>query len=641
MSTRQSDIASTTLFSRRWPIGVEFLPNGQAHFRVWAPKRQNCELVLAHASTAQDAIKFEMERESLGYFSLTVPEAKPGMRYGFRLDSDRRVLPDPASRFQPEGPARLSQIVDPQKFVWTDQQWPGIRPSGQVIYELHLGTFTPEGTWAAAEQQLMELAKIGITTIEIMPVAEFHGQFGWGYDGVLLFAPSHLYGSPDDFRKFVNRAHAAGLGVILDVVYNHFGICDNYLYEFSDDYRSTRYENEWADAINFDGPNSAPVREFFVANARYWIEEFHIDGYRFDAIQSIYDNSSRHILAEISEAARQAAGKKSIFLSAENELQDVHTAKPEQEGGRGMDAMWNDDFHHTARVRATGRNPAYYSDYFGSPQEFMTALKHGFIYQGQRSGWQKKSRGTPTRGLTANHFICFLQNHDQVANSANGERLNRQTSAGTFRALTALWLLSPQTPLIFQGQEFAASTPFLYFADYDGELGEAVTSGRGKFLSQFPTLASPEAQLRLSDPTRLETFTRCKLDFSERDSHAEVYALHRDLLKLRHQDAIFRRQRADLLEGAVINDNCFIIRHFNDEDGDDRLLIFNFGCDLKYTTAPQPLLAPPANHRWAALWNSENIRYGGGGECPLNVDEGWFFPGESAVVMRAESSLQG
>jgi maltooligosyltrehalose trehalohydrolase len=634
-------IPQSLVASRRFPAGAERLSNGQFHFRVWAPKRRQCELVLVSDGNIEAGQTLNMIRDAEGYFSLGTPVAKTGMRYGFRLEGDQRVLPDPVSRFQPDGPAMLSQLVDPSTFSWNDQRWQGVSRRGQVIYEMHIGTFTPEGTWEAAARELDELARLGVTIVEVMPVAEFHGQFGWGYDGVLLFAPSHLYGLPDDFRRFVDRAHTVGLGVILDVVYNHFGICDNYLYEFSDDYRSKRYDNEWADAINFDGDHCIPVREFFTTNARYWIEEFHLDGYRFDAIQAVHDQSPAHILADISAAARQAAANRSIFLSAENELQDVRTVKSNDPDGLGMDAMWNDDFHHMARVRATGRNPAYYSDYSGSPQEFITTLKHGFIYQGQRSGWQGKRRGTPTRGLAAQNFICFLQNHDQVANSIQGERLHELTSPGRFRALTALWLLAPQTPLVFQGQEFAASAPFLYFADYDGELGEAVTQGRAKFFSQFPALASPEVQACLPDPTGRKSFQRSKLDLSERRSHAAEYALHIDLLRLRREDSVFRQQCSDLIDAAVINADCLIVRYFGEKDGDDRLVIANFGCDFKYPTAPQPLLAPPMNRRWSVLWNSENRRYGGRGECPVEVDEAWFFPGESAIVLRAQFDLAG
>ena len=306
---------------------------------------------------------------------------------------------------------------------------------GQIIYEMHVGTFTPEGTWAAAARQLRELSRTGISVIEMMPIADFPGEFGWGYDGVDLFAPCRLYGTPDDLRAFVDTAHSLGMGVILDVVYNHFGPDGNYLTVFSDAYFTRRHKTDWGTPINFDGPDSGPVREFFITNARYWIEEFHFDGFRFDATQSIFDESEEHILAAIGKAARAAAGKRSIFLVAENEPQETKLIRPRREGGYGLDGLWNDDLHHSAIVALTGKHPAYYTDYRGTPQEFISAVKHGFLYQGQRYSWQKQRRGTPGRGLAPEAFVGFIENHDQVANSAAGERVRLTTSPGRYRAL--------------------------------------------------------------------------------------------------------------------------------------------------------------------------------------------------------------
>ena len=305
------------------------------------------------------------------------------MLYRFRLDGENSY-PDPASRFQPEGPHGPSQIVDPAAFGWTDRDWCGIHIEGQVIYEMHVGTFTRQGTWEAAARELETLSASGVTVLEIMPVADFTGSFGWGYDGVNLYAPTRLYGIPDDFRRFVDRAHSTGLAVILDVVYNHFGSDGAYFTEFSDDYFTDRYENEWGRPINFDGKNSAPVREFIIANAGYWIDEFHIDGLRLDATQQIFDATSPHVLAEITRRAREAAHERSIIIVAENEPQHVKLIRPVEQGGYGMDALWNDDFHHTAVVAMTGRNEAYYTDYRGTPQEFVSAVKWGYLYQGQR-----------------------------------------------------------------------------------------------------------------------------------------------------------------------------------------------------------------------------------------------------------------
>jgi maltooligosyltrehalose trehalohydrolase len=575
------------------------------------------------------------EDEADGYFSALVPEAAAGMCYGFRLDGGPGVLPDPASRFQPLGPTGPSQIVDPSTFRWSDSGWKGLTIHGQVLYEMHLGTFTSEGTWQAAQERLPDLVDLGITVVEIMPVADFPGNVGWSYDGVCFFAPTRHYGRPDDFRRFVDRAHALGLGVILDVVYNHFGTVDCTVCEFSDDYNSRRYKNDWGSPVNFDGERSGPVREFFLANVRCWIEEFHLDGYRFDATQSIFDASDVHILTEMQQEARRAAGERSLILLAENEPQDVRLLRPVAEGGHGLDAACNDDFHHTARVRLTGLTEAYYEDYTGSVDELRSALLGGFLFQGQMSLHQNKRRGTPAHGLPATAFIHFLQNHDQIANTGPGRRIHELTSPARLRAMTALWLLSPQTPMIFQGQEFCASSPFLYFADFSGKDAEAVAKGRLKFLSQFPSLATEEARRAVPDPADVTTLQRSRLDWSERESHAEWLALHRDLLKLRRDDPIFARQRADLMEAAALGVDCLAVRYFADAGSasSDRLVIVNFGRQLNYWPCPQPLLAPPVGRSWKLIWSSEEVCYGGRGVPAIETDHGWHIPAEAAVVL--------
>jgi maltooligosyltrehalose trehalohydrolase len=548
------------------------------------------------------------------------------------------VLPDPASRFQPWGPTGPSQVIDPHAFAWIDSQWKGISIAGQVLYEMHVGTITPEGTWRAAEERLADLVDLGITVVELMPVAEFSGAFGWGYDGVCLFAPTCNYGSPDDFRRFVDRAHAMGLGVILDVVYNHFGTIDCSVWEFSDDYGSSRYKNEWGSPINFDGERSGPVREFFLDNARYWIKEFHLDGFRFDATQSIFDASERHILTETQQAARETAGKRDIILLAENEPQDVRLLRSVEEGGHGLDAAFNDDFHHTARVRLTGLTEAYYEDYTGSVDELRSAILDGYLFQGQMYRHQSKRRGTPTRGLPATAFVHFLQNHDQVANTGPGRRIHELTSPGRLRAMTALWLLSPQTPLIFQGQEFCASTPFLYFGDFKRKDAEAVAAGRVQFLSQFASLATEEGRSSLPDPASHSTLERSRLDWSERERHREWYDLHRDLLRLRRDEPAFASQRTDLIEVVALGSDCLALRYFDESavGNSDRLLLVNFGRQLHYWPCPQPALAPPSGQHWEILWSTESVKYGGISTPPVETDTGWHIPAEAAVVLAAE-----
>ena len=613
-------------FRRTYPIGAELDPAGRVHFRVWAPRVHQAAVEWGAPGKTPRVVS--LENEGNGYFSGAVAGARAGDRYRIKLAHGS--FPDPASRFQPDGPHGASAIVDAAAFAWTDQEWRGRAVEELVIYELHLGTFTREGTWRAAVEQLPELARLGITMIEVMPIAEFPGKFGWGYDGVDLFAPSRLYGTPDDARAFINRAHELGLAVILDVVYNHLGPDGNYLREFSADYFSRRYANEWGEPLNFDDGNCAPVREFFVTNARYWIEEFHFDGLRFDATQQMYDASATHVLAEIADAARKAAGPRRIFLVAENETQHAQLVRPRASGGHGFDAIWNDDFHHSAIVAATGRAEAYYSGFRGVAQEFVSATKHGFLYQGQWYQWQKQRRGRTAFDLGPRSFVTFLQNHDQVANSLRGLRLHQTTSPAKFRALTALLLLSPQIPMLFQGQEFAASAPFLYFADHGGDLGRAVRDGRRKFLQQFPTIACPESAAAFAEPGEPATFQRSQLDHAERETHATAWQLHADLLRVRRDDPVLRAcQRID---GAVLGERAFVLRFFA-ADGADRILIVNLGADVWFQPAPEPLLAPVDGHGWRILWSSEAAVYGGGGTPPLETTSNWIIPGEAAVLL--------
>ncbi len=613
--------------SRRYPSGVEVLPGDRVHARVWAPKRHRVSMVIE-----TDGRSVDLAAEGDGYFSALVEGVPVGSLYRFRLDDGETLYPDPVSRFQPDGPDGPSQVVDPARFGWSDQGWTGRTIKGQVIYEMHIGTFTPEGTWDAAMRELPRLVELGVTVLELMPVAEFPGKFGWGYDGVDLFAPTRLYGTPDDMRRFVDRAHGLGFAVILDVVYNHLGPSGNYLKEFADAYFTDRYKNEWGEAVNFDGPDAGPVRDFFLANARYWIDEFHLDGLRLDATQQVFDSGKPHILQEISRTVRRAARGRDAILIGENEPQHATMVRPVEEGGCGLCAIWNDDFHHSAMVALTGRDEAYYTDYKGTPQEFVSAMKHGFLYQGQWYRWQGKRRGMPAFGLPRPTFVTFLQNHDQIANSGKGLRGHALTSPGRWKAMTALMLLGPGTPMLFQGQEFAASTPFHYFADHEPWLAEKVEEGRAEFLSQFPSLATPEMHACLPKPHAEETFRRCKLDHAEREAHAEAWALHRDLLRLRREDPVFSAQTVGGLDGAVLGAEAFVLRFFG-EDGDDRLLLVNLGRDLTLEVVPEPLLAPPMGKAWKLLWSSEANRYGGCGTAPVEDGDHWRIPGHAAVVL--------
>ncbi|MHC1789742.1 malto-oligosyltrehalose trehalohydrolase [Solidesulfovibrio sp.] len=616
--------------TRRFPIGAEILPGDGVHFRLWASRHLSVAVVLEAGPGAPREIP--MDPQDDGYHAVLVPQAGAGTRYRYRLGG-QDAFPDPTSRFQPDGPHGPSQVVDPTTFPWRDGQWPGVGIQGQVIYEMHIGTFTQEGTWAAAQRELAELAQCGVTVIELMPVADFPGRFGWGYDGVGLFAPVALYGGPDDLRRFVDEAHACGLGVILDVVYNHLGPSGNYLGQFSADYFTSKYANEWGEAINFDGEHSGPVREFFLTNAAYWVTEYHIDGLRLDATQQMFDDSPEYIVTAIARRVRQAASGRKTIVVAENEVQDANLARPAAAGGSGLDGLWNDDFHHAATVALIGRSEAYYSDYTGKVQEFLSMLKYGYLYQGQRYAWQNQRRGTPSLHLPPSHFVLYLQNHDQVANSGRSERMHHLTSPGKMRAMTALLLLAPGTPMLFQGQEFGASAPFYFFSDHEPELAKLVKKGRAMSLRQFPSLATREMQAHFPDPGDPAVFTRCKLDLRERERHRPIYDLHKDLLRLRREDTVFGSQKPGGLDGSVLTDDCLLLRFFDHGD-DDRLLIINLGRDLHLSSVPEPLFAPPAGHMWQILWSSEHPRYGGGGTPPLDAKDYWHILGQAAMALR-------
>jgi maltooligosyltrehalose trehalohydrolase len=610
------------LFPWWYPVGAQLFESGVA-FRVWANRAAKVSVIVREEEHV-------LTRETSGYFSGCVEGAAAGDLYSFVVDGGA-PFPDPASRFQPDGPHGPSQVIDPQVFPWTDQSWMGVRLRGQVIYELHVGTFTREGTWKAAAEQLPFIANFGISTVEVMPVCEFAGAFGWGYDGVDLFAPTRNYGSPDDFRAFMNAAHANGLGVILDVVYNHLGPDGNYLQKFSTDYFTDSHKTDWGAAINFDGPNCQPVREFFAANAAYWIREYHLDGLRLDATHSIFDESEDHILAQIGRHVRKAGDPRDVLLVAENEPQNVKLIEPTARGGCGLDALWNDDFHHAAMVTVTGKREAYYADYLGSSQELLSAFKYGFLYQGQWYSWQKQRRGTSTLGIDSAALITFLQNHDQIANSARGLRLREVTSFGQYKAITACWLLAPGTPMFFQGQEFASSAPFLFFADHPPELAQLVRKGRGEFLLQWRSLAT--AQALHNDPSARPTFEKCKLDFTEREKHAAEFALHRDLLALRKAEPVFARQERNF-DGAVLGPETFVVRFFSEGFRDDRLLVVNFGTEQRLSSVPYPLLAPPENAVWTVQWSTEDPKYGGDGAPELETEAGWIIPAQAAVLLR-------
>jgi maltooligosyltrehalose trehalohydrolase len=627
--TRGGDV-----LGRRLPVGAELI-GSSVHFRVWAPAARQVAAVIEGGPAAGRRV--ELTAEDHGYFSGTCASARAGTLYRYQLDRSGLVS-DPASRFQPEGPHGPSEVIDASRFRWTDRDWRGPRTDRPLLYELHVGTFTRVGTWTAAFTRLPHLRDLGVSIIEIMPVGDFVGRFGWGYDGVNLFAPTRLYGRPDDFRRFVDAAHALGMGVILDVVYNHFGPDGCALGEFSRAYFSDRHTTDWGAAINFDGPDAGPVREYFLSNAEYWIAEFHLDGLRLDATQNIYDTTQPHILTQITERVRQAAGSRRSYVVAENETQEAWLLRAADVSGAGLDALWNDDFHHSTRVALTGRAEAYYTDYRGSAQELLSAVRWGFLYQGQYYTWQERRRGSPAGDIALTRFVHYLQNHDQIANALAGERLHQATSPGRWRALTALLLLGPATPMLFQGQEFMASAPFVFFADHKPELARLVRRGRKKFLRQFESLATPEAQAAVPDPGDAEAFERCQLDWTELAANTRSLALHRDLVRLARSDPALQQRDRNAVQGAPLSDTCLVLRFFGHIDN-DRLLIVNLGHQLVYSPAPEPLLAPPALRAWSLLWSSESPEYGGSGTPPIERRDGWHVPAECALLLAARPGL--
>ena len=604
---------------------------GNASFCVWAPQAESVELLLMRSDTW-----LPLNRGSDGYFELTTDSVPADALYKYRVDG-QGPWPDPFSRFQPEGPHGPSQLIAPDRYRWRDEDWPGIRLQGQVIYELHIGTFTREGTFDAARTRLQWLKDLGITLIEVMPVAEFPGRRNWGYDGVQLFAPFHGYGDHEALKRFVDAAHEIGLGVILDVVYNHLGPDGNYLGCYSPYYFTSKHVTEWGEAINFDAEHCRGARDLIVHNATYWIREFHLDGFRLDATQAIFDSSGEHIIAALSAAARTAAEPRSIVIVAENEPQNVRHLMPREQGGFEIDGLWNDDFHHTARVALTGVRDGYYFDYTGRAQELLSAVRHGFLFQGQHYCWQQQRRGTPLRKQPAWACVHFLQNHDQVGNSPGSRRAHGTSDAGRYRALTALLLLGPQTPMLFMGQEFGSSRPFYFFVDHGGELARQVFEGRRKFMEQFVASRSQAAQALVPDPAADGTFDASVLDWSESKSHRDAVQLHRDLLRLRRTDPVIARQDVDRIEGATLSESAFVLRWFDDEHG-DRLLVVNLDRELVLSPAPEPLLAPQLDARWEMLWASEHPDYGGRGHCvPVDVAQRWRIPSNSATLLKSVS----
>jgi len=516
------------------PFGAQLQNDGTVRFRLWAPTAQRVELVIAEKAATGEP----MQQLDGGWFERVLP-ASAGTRYGFRINGGM-VVPDPASRFNPDDAHGLSAVVDAGAHAWDDDAWSAPPWHEAVIYELHVGSFSPEGTFAGAEARLDHLATLGITVIELMPVADFPGARGWGYDGVLPFAPDAAYGSPESLKSLIDAAHRRGIAVMLDVVYNHFGPEGNYLHLYAREFFSTTHQTPWGAAINFDGPGSAAVRDFFRHNTLYWLEEYHFDGLRFDAVHAFFDDGPQHILTEIAAAARCGPGRdRPIYLVLENHSNEAHYLVPTASGGY-FDAQWSDDFHQCMHVCLTGETDGYYEDYAARPRAMLArTLAEGFAFQGEPSGHAGgKLRGEPSGHLAPTALVSFLQNHDQIGNRAFGERLGQLVeSEAPLIAATAILLLAPQPPMLFMGEEWAAAQPFLYFCDFEPQLAEQVRSGRLREFAGFERFRAPDVVARIPDPVAPESLARSRLDWSQLNlpPHREWLARYRALLDTRRR----------------------------------------------------------------------------------------------------------
>ena len=515
------------------------LPDRSLRFRLWAPAAQQVELILKNGDNAE--IVLPMQSIAGGWFQIELSplQAKPGTLYHYRLDGGL-IVPDPASRANPQDVHGPSQVVDATAFIWQDDTWQGRPWHEAVIYELHMGTFTEEGTFAAAIQRFDYLVDLGITAIELMPVADFPGTRNWGYDGVLLFAPDSSYGTPDELKALVQAAHARGLMVLLDVVYNHFGPDGNYLHAYAPQFFSERHHTPWGVAINFDGNGSRIVRDFFIHNALYWLEEYHFDGLRLDAIHAIVDDSRPDIVEELAAKVDAGPGRaRQIHLILEN---DANTAGYLQQGS--IAAQWNDDIHHALQVLLTGEDDGYYADYADQPTRHLArCLAEGFAFQGEASSFRKgRPRGETSTHLPPGAFINFCQTHDQIGNRAYGERIAMLTQPKQLQVALAVLLLAPSPPMLFMGEEFAAATPFQFFCDFQGELADAVTEGRRREFAGFREFADPSARARIPDPNDPATFERCKLDWDclDEPQHKASLEYYRRLLALRRSHIVPR-----------------------------------------------------------------------------------------------------
>jgi maltooligosyltrehalose trehalohydrolase len=585
------DGRSETTSRRRTLFGAQ-LEDSAVRFRLWCPRHDRVSLKLYDAERT-----LPMAALSGGWHEFRTDAARPGSLYQFVL-SDGQCIPDPVSRFQPFDVHGPSEVIDPGAYRWADTSWRGRAWEEAVLYELHVGAFTPEGTFRGAVGKLDALADLGVTAIQLMPVADFPGLRNWGYDGVQLFAPDSSYGRPEDLKALVDAAHARGLMVFLDVVYNHFGPEGSYLPACAPIF-TEHHHTAWGAAVNYDAEGSDCVRELVVSNAVYWIEEFHMDGLRLDAVHAIKDDSAKHILTEIARRVREAAGDRQVHLVLENEENSVSLLRRDKAGRpERYTAQWNDDVHHVLHTAATCESAGYYSAYTGDTEKLGRALAEGFAFQGEMMDYRGRARGEPSAELPPTAFVSFVQNHDQIGNRAFGDRLANAAQPDALRAVTAIYLLSPQIPMLFMGEEWGTERPFPFFCDFGGDLADAVRDGRRKEFARFPEFKDEEMRERIPDPNALDTFLSAKLDWERcgQSAHAEWHNLYRLLLAIRHQEIIPRLKgigghsgRCEILGDQVVHVTWRM------GDGSTLTLVANLGTALVSASMPEGRMIWPEN----------------------------------------------
>jgi len=565
--------------------------NDGVRFRVWAPHSKRVD-VMYDCAGAPAAMPLEPLGD--GTFGGWIPGISSGATYSFQLDGER-VLPDPASRYQPDGVRGPSAIVDGGAFPWTDASWRGRTLADLLLYELHVGAFSEAGTFAGLQSKLEYLRLLGITAIELMPLAEFAGSRNWGYDGVFLFAPSHRYGHPDDLRRVVDAAHRLGIAVLLDVVYNHIGPDGACWTSYTPRYFSDRHRTPWGAAVNFDGDDAARVRELLIENALHWIHEYHVDGLRLDATHQFFDDSDHHFLAELRRAVDDSVANREIILIAEDERHQLRPIEPRANGGFGLDAVWADDFHHEIRRMLAGDCEGYFRGYRGTAAAVADVIERGGYFDAELSDLGR--------------CVICLQNHDQVGNRAFGERLHHQIDPAVYRAASALLLCAPQTPLLFMGQEWAASSPFCYFTDHGADLGRAVSEGRRDEFAAFTAFQDPETRLAIPDPQAERTFASSRLRWPELadEDHRRVFRLYQALLALRRAHAALRSTGRGSVAASAIDDSTLAMwRRAPGEVANPFLVVVRLAGG---ETVDVPLPSAVSNGRWTTLFCTEDASF--------------------------------